>query len=340
MPLKLRVQNFRSHVDYTVDISDEISIITGPNGSGKTSLIEAIYICYAGKSWRSNFDEINHVDGDDKSDWWRIDLVDDITGESRVVKYQRGQKEFIINGRSFKRLPQSARRPVVLFEPNDMQLLYGSPSRRRQFIDKFIAQLEPEHQTELNKFERVLKQRNNLLKQDEYSSDEMMVWDIQFASLSNSISARRRQYLKIINNMLSSKYAEIASSNTSIKIRFLAGAPNSSTEIINRLQASLERVTPIGAQKDDYRFDFKHSDAKTTASRGENRTIIFAMLGVMADLARDQSANKVTILLDDIDSELDKVHRLNLYTMSSFQNNTIATTLEYSARGVQNIALE
>ena len=341
MSLKLRVQNFRSHVDYTVDISDGISIITGPNGSGKTSLIEAIYICYAGKSWRSNFDEINHVDGSSRSDWWRIDLTDGITGESRVVKYQCGQKEFIINGRSFKRLPQSARRPVILFEPNDMQLLYGSPSRRRQFIDKFIAQLEPEHQTELNKFERVLKQRNNLLKQDEYSADEMMVWNIQFASLSNSISTRRRQYLKIIDNMLSTKYTEIADSDTSIKIRFLAGAPNSSAEIINRLQTSPERVTPIGSQKDDYRFDFKHSDAKTTASRGENRTIIFAMLGVMADLARKQSANnKVTILLDDIDSELDKAHRLNLYAMSSFQRNTIATTLEYSAKDVQNIALE
>ena len=166
-----------------------------------------------------------------------------------------------------------------------------------------------------------------------------MVWNIQFASLSNSISTRRRQYLKIIDNMLSTKYTEIADSDTSIKIRFLAGAPNSSAEIINRLQASPERVTPIGSQKDDYRFDFKHSDAKTTASRGENRTIIFAMLGVMADLARDQSANKVTILLDDIDSELDQQHRTNLYNMTSFQIDTIATTLEYSGSDHVNINL-
>ncbi|MDO4271360.1 MAG: DNA replication and repair protein RecF [Candidatus Saccharibacteria bacterium] len=339
MAFQLRVQNFRSHADYAVELPAGISIITGPNGSGKTSLIEAIYMAYTGKSWRSNFDEIYRHDNDETVDWWRIDIADDVTDDNRTIKYQRGQKTFTIGDKTYKRLPQSARRPVILFEPNDMQLLYGSPSRRRQFLDRFIAQIEPIHQTELSKFERILKQRNNLLKQDNYSRDELMIWDIQFSTLSSTISARRRQYLQSINKMLSSKYSEIAGFKAVVCIKFQPGAPATNNEILTRLTASSERVTPIGAQKDDYKFIFGHSDAKVSASRGENRTIIFAMLGVITDLARELSQNQVIVLLDDIDSELDRQHRQNLYNMSSWQTNTIATTLEYHGADHFNIDL-
>lgn len=339
MSYLLRVQNFRSHVDYRVELPDTISIITGPNGSGKTSLMEAIYLAYTGKSWRSNFEEICRHHGDTTADWWRIDLTDTTTGDQRTIKYQRSQKNFIINDKSFKRLPLAAKRPVILFEPGDMQLLYGSPSRRRQFIDRFIAQLEPQHQTELSKFERVLRQRNNLLKQDFWSPDEMAIWDIQFASLSSTISTRRRQYLHTIGELLPNKYSEIAGRDDEVKLRYVAGGPARANELLNRLQTSRERVTPLGAQKDDYRFIFNHKEAKTAASRGENRTVVFAMLGVIADMARSQRGQQVMVLLDDIDSELDQRHRTNLYAMSSFQANTIATTLEYRGNKCFNVSL-
>lgn len=337
--LSLRVQNFRSHRDFTVEIPDEITIITGPNGSGKTTLIEAIYLAYTGKSWRSNFEEICRREGDDHVDWWRIDLVDDITGDQRTIKYQHGQRSFVIDEKTYGRLPSLLRRPIILFEPGDMQLLYGSPSLRRQFLDRFIAQLEPAHQTELYKFERVLRQRNNLLKQETWSRDEMMIWDIQFSTLSSAITERRRQYLKKINSMLQQKYAEIAGVKATVKLRFSAGAPADVNEMMERLTTSTERVTPIGAQKDDYRFIYNRGDAKVSASRGENRTIIFAMLGVLTDLARANYDGPVTVLLDDIDSELDRQHRTNLYNMSSFQTNTIATTLEYAGTEHAHISL-
>lgn len=325
--INLRVQNFRSHLDSRVQFADDISIITGKNGSGKTSLIEAIYIAYTGKSWRSNFDEINRRDGDDTSDWWRIDILNG--DDQRTIKYLNGQKTFIINDKTYKRLPISAKRPVLLFEPGDMQLLYGSPSRRRQFLDRFISQFHPDHQTNLTRFEKTLKQRNNLLKQESYSTNELMVWDLQFAALSYAISNRRRQYLQKINNMLSDKYQRIATDSTTVKASFLAGAPDSEVEIIDRLSRDKSLVTPVGAQKDDYRFLFGRRDAKNVASRGENRTIIFAMLGAMVDIARELVGEQMIILLDDIDSELDADHRRELYKLPSWSQNTIATTLEY-----------
>ena len=325
----LRLQNFRCHQDYQVELPSELTIITGPNGSGKTSLIEAIYLAYQGKSWRSNFDQIRRQTGHQLSDWWRIDLTDQTRETTRTIKYQSGQKSFTINDRVYCRLPLAMKVPVILFEPGDMQLLYGSPTRRRQFIDRFIAQLEPVHQRELNKFNRVLKQRNILLKQDDYSAEELMIWDIQFSDLSSTISQRRRQYLQDISEMLSVEYQQIAGSNQMVQLRFSPGAPTTSQAIMHRLTGSHDRLTTIGAQKDDYKFIFGGSEAKSVASRGENRTIIFALLSIITKLARQQYGDQVVILLDDIDSELDYSHRVNLYDLPSFQSHTIATTLDY-----------
>ena len=325
----LRLQNFRCHQDYQVELPSELTIITGPNGSGKTSLIEAIYLAYQGKSWRSNFDQIRRQTGHQLSDWWRVDLTDQAKETTRTIKYQSGQKSFTISDRTYCRLPLAMKVPVILFEPGDMQLLYGSPTRRRQFIDRFIAQLEPVHQRELNKFNRVLKQRNILLKQDDYSAEELMIWDIQFSDLSSTISQRRRQYLQDISEMLSVEYQQIAGSNQMVQLRFSPGAPMTSQAIMHRLTGSHDRLTTIGAQKDDYKFIFGGSEAKSVASRGENRTIIFALLSIIAKLARQQYGDRVVVLLDDIDSELDYSHRINLYDLPSFQSHTIATTLDY-----------
>lgn len=325
----LRLQNFRCHQDYQVELPSELTIITGPNGSGKTSLIEAMYLAYQGKSWRSNFDQIRRQTGHQLSDWWRVDLTDQAKETTRTIKYQSGQKSFTISDRTYCRLPLAMKVPVILFEPGDMQLLYGSPTRRRQFIDRFIAQLEPVHQRELNKFNRVLKQRNILLKQDDYSAEELMIWDIQFSDLSSTISQRRRQYLQDISEMLSVEYQQIAGSNQMVQLRFSPGAPMTSQAIMHRLTGSHDRLTTIGAQKDDYKFIFGGSEAKSVASRGENRTIIFALLSIIAKLARQQYGDRVVVLLDDIDSELDYSHRINLYDLPSFQSHTIATTLDY-----------
>ena len=330
MSLKLRVQNFRSWKDFSIELPDKISIITGPNGAGKTSLMEAVYIAETGKSWRSNFDEILHREASEVTDWWRIDyrLNDE---PLRTIKYNHGEKSFTVDDKTYKRMPKSAKRPVVLFEPGDMQILYGSPTRRRQFLDRYIAELEPRHQTELNKFTRVLRQRNNLLKQDDYSLDELTVWNIQFCSLSINITKRRRQYLKEINNMLLEKYREIASLTDSVNIRFIAGGPSDEAELMQRVQPAQAYPNPsIGAQRDDYKFIFRRNEAKTSASRGENRTILFAVLGAMTDLARAKTSQRVLVLLDDIDSELDRSRRVGLYGLSSFKKDTIATTLEFS----------
>lgn len=319
----LTVKNFRSHDSCTVEFTDGMNIITGINGSGKTSLIEAIYIALLGKSWRSNFDEITKKDG--LGDWWRIDL--NLNNDTRIVKYKKGSKEFIINDKIYRRFPTSQRLPVILFEPNDMQLLYGSPARRRDFFDRIIGIIYPDHQSNVNKFTRVLRQRNNLLKQEYYSLDELVVWNKQMVDLSRKISLQRKCLIEKINQTLQQEYEMIAKQEDSIKLRFVPGVP-SGLDLDYALRQDPGN-THIGAQKDDIAFIFNGKFAKTAASRGENRTILFALLAVISKLVRSIYGYAV-ILLDDIDSELDEVHRQNLYATPVFQEHTIATTLAYS----------
>jgi len=336
----LRVQNFRSHRDFTAEFREGATVITGPNGSGKTSLIEAIYIALNGKSWRSNFAEIlNEAEGKIAS-WWRVD-VGFANGEKRIMKFANGQKSFQIDQKTFARLPAKSRIPVVLFEPGDLQLLYGSPTRRRDFFDRFISEISPEHQTNLNKFSRVLRQRNNLLKSGFANAENLFVWDLQFADLSEKISQKRANIAKLLNENLNQKYQEIANKNDEISLKFLPGGSLKSSEILAELKRTGNKVfaTTSGAQKDDFKFLLNNKNAKTAASRGENRTIIFAILARMTEILRETFGD-VYVILDDIDSELDDSRKSNLYKISSLsQDNLFATTLKFHGKKTNQIEL-
>lgn len=340
MITRLRVQNFRKHVDTEVVFTDS-TVITGANGVGKTSLIEAIYIALQGKSWRSGFSDILGRDQQDNSEgWWRID-VDFLDGETRTVKYQDGQKSFEVNGVVSGRLPTKFKKPVVLFEPNDLQLLYGSPVRRREFFDRFITQIEPGYASVLHKFERVLRQRNSLLRKGT-TKDEVFVWDVQFAELAEKIITLRTRWIKEINQNISAHYRDIASNSDTILLRYHA-PHTTSQQILNQLTADLDAgwpYTKAGPQAHDVHFMVNGRDAKQTASRGENRTLLFAMLATMTEVLNKNLGQKAYLIFDDVDSELDAVHKGGLYSAKEFKNNYLyATTIKGSGRSINYLKL-
>jgi DNA replication and repair protein RecF len=368
MVRKLRVQNFRKHADLSVDFKSGMTVITGANGSGKTSLLEAIYISLQGKSWRSNFTEIlrdsttpslQGVESDvaihtAKNNWWRIDIEfpDD---EKRTVKFNssarhcevegRGNpcdRSFEIGGQKFARLPAKFKKPVILFEPNDLQLLYGSPTRRRDFFDRFISQIEPSYSNSLRKFERILRQRNNLLKRGT-TRDELFIWDLQFADLAEKIIAIRDKWVKEINNNLTKEYQKISSTNDQITIKYVA-PQKSRQQILNQLTQDFAEnwpYTKVGPQTHDIKFKINNHDAKMTASRGENRTIIFASLAAMTKILNQTLGEKVYLLFDDIDSELDSGRRNKLYKSQIFADNYLfATTIKANDKTVNVVNLE
>ena len=261
-----------------------------------------------------------------------IDL--NLDKEVRTVKYINSKKTFIINGKCFNRFPKNKRIPIVLFEPSDMQLVYGSPLRRRNFFDRFIAQLDYEHQIDLNKFDRINRQRNKLIR--EYASkDELFAWNIQLSTLSEKITSRRSNFLDKIKKDFTNKYTKIANKPDIATVEFLPNTKKNASSILKYLDKTNDI---IGAGRDDFLFTLNSLEAKSNASRGENRTIMFALLSSIVDNIRS-SNNEAYILLDDIDSELDKSRRDNLYNLDSFKKNLIATTIRYNGKACKQIKL-
>jgi len=314
---KLSVQNFRSHDEFAISLSPKITVITGANGSGKTSLIEALYIALQGSSFKgSDHDVLRH-----DLPWWRIDVEFD-THAKRTITYDpnllTGRKKITVDDKVMYRLPIKYKHPVVLFEPDDLRLLHGSPSRRRQFIDRFISQLDPIYLNSLRKYERALKQRNNLLKRQYSKPDELFAWDVTISEHGSYIIEKRIAFIEQINNKLNEAYNIIAKSHDIISIHYShTYIGDIKQKLLNDLCTHQERdrllgFTSIGPHRHDVIFRFNESPATEVASRGEVRSIVLALKFLEVDIIEQITDIKPVILLDDVFSELDDERQKSL----------------------------
>ena len=164
---RVKLKNFRCHIDFDLDCDRPTTLIIGENGSGKTSILEAIYLALRGKSFKSVDRDIIKRD----ADFYRaeIDLFD---ARKVIIIFNNNKKEFEIDGKKSLRLPKKNRYPVVLFEPDDIYLIGSSPSRRRDYFDELFKQINENYGIILSKYNKALKQRNDLLKNEIVSRDD------------------------------------------------------------------------------------------------------------------------------------------------------------------------
>ena len=325
----LRVQNFRTHSDFILEIGEKSTLISGANGSGKTSLLEAIYFALQGTSFRSSDKEILRNDG---SSWFRIDLKDSKDSLRTIIfnnAVQKSKKQFLVDGNKKTRLSANLRIPVVLFEPDDLQLLSGSPTRRRNFLDYFLSQIFPSFQLALTRYNKALKQRNNLLKRDNVSKDELFPWNLMLAEYGAEIISKRQDFLELLNSKIEEVYFEISGVKDEIEIDYL-GEKVSKNEILAILSENIERdkilgYTNFGPHKHDIQFIFNKKPAQNVASRGENRSLVLALKFIETDILSDLTSKRPIVLLDDVFSELDD-DRQKLLTKHFSKYQTIITS--------------
>lgn len=336
--LTLHVRHIRSHKEYSIDFAPEVTIITGANGSGKTSLLEAIYIGLQGTSFKGSDNDVLQKD----SPWWKIDLILN-TQQTRTIKFDpsktTSRKQFVIDSKTTARLPQKEKYPIVLFEPEDLRLLHGSPARRRQFIDRFISQLNPLYGQSLRKYERALKQRNNLLK-NIYSNDEQLfAWNIALAEHGAYVIEQRIAFIEQINQHIGTLYQAIAGTKDEVTVHYShTFVGDVKQKLLNELHAHLERDkylgnTSVGPHRHDILFEINHSPALSIASRGEVRTIVLALKFLEVDIVEQLTEKAPIILLDDVFSELD-ASRQKLLT-KQLQGHQIIITSATSHAGKQ-----
>lgn len=328
---QLRVQHIRTHTDYLLQLSEGVTLVTGKNGTGKTSLIEALYIALQGTSFKTSDTDVLQYD----QPWWRIDIAF-ADQSNRIVKFDpskaTGKKQFIVDEKTTYRLTPKHKYPVVLFEPDDLRLMHGSPTRRRQFIDRFISQLEPLYATALRKYDRALKQRNTLLKKPDTTSDELFVWNMALSEHGAQIIEQRIQFIERINGQLNDTYNAIAQSDDYVSIHYshtLVGSVRQ--KLLNELHASSQRdmylgYTSVGPHRHDVIFKYNDNLALSVASRGEVRSIVLALKFIEVDIIKQLTGKKPLILLDDVFSELDESRQVALMQNTKDCQMVIATT--------------
>ena len=326
---RVTAQNGRVHKKYSLALSPNVTLITGANGSGKTSLIEALYIALRGTSFKGSDGDV--LNG--SAEWYRIDVSFD-DGTSRTVKFDpsrtSGKKQFVIDGKTNYRLLDRHKYPIVLFEPDDLRLLNGSPTRRRQFIDRFISQLDIQYATALRRYERALKQRNALLKQGA-ARDNLFAWDVSMSEYGAYVIRQRIKFVDELNERLNEVYASISHTNDSVSVQYSYGAhEDTNQKLLNELHQAAERdkilgYTSVGPHRHDLQFSFNGSPALTVASRGEVRTIVLALKFLEVDIIEKITDKPPVILLDDVFSELDKERQSYLIDLTK-RNQIIITS--------------
>ena len=339
---KVTINNMRSYQLYSANIHPDTTLIIGKNGSGKTTLLEAVYLSLRGTSFRGRDRDViphNHQQSEIK--------IEFESGDSRKVLIQtssdgKASKQFTVADASSSRLAPKNKLPVVLFEPDELRLLTSSPQRRRDFIDGIIARLSPTYSAVLNRFQRTLLQRNELLKQFESMShvsweSHLFAWDVKLAELSASIIKARRNFIIHTNEHLSRLYSSLANSEHLVTAQYACSVKQSGDGLqqallqiyeSTRQSDALRGFTSTGPHRDDVEIYLDDHPASQTASRGEMRTIMLAFKLLEVELQEHHSGQKPLILLDDVFSELDSQRELALIeSLSGYQTIITATDI-------------
>lgn len=327
----VRLQNFRSYFDQAFEFETGVNIVIGPNASGKTNLLEALYVGRIGRSFRArDLDLINY-----KKNWARVD-IDESSGHRRTVKIQKHKlpkKSFIINNQTKKRLGSEYTLPTVLFAPDHLQILTGSPERRRNFMDLLISQLYPQEKFLFSRYQRALLQRNNILKQADIDPDNLFVWGVKLGELGAKIASLRMNLISQLNRYSSKIYSQLAGTKNSVKFHYVSSLTTDPKTYAHQLNKKLQGQTDIelgysayGPHRDDFMVMLNKHDSSISASRGETRTLVMVMKMIETKLIEKQIDQPPLILLDDIFSELDGKRRHQLALALDDYQTLITTT--------------
>lgn len=328
----VKLVNFRSHDEFLLQCNKETSLLVGENGSGKTSVLEAIYEALRGKSFRATDEEILKRG----TEFYRIEL-DFTDGTKTIVLYDGQRKQFLVEDKKKTRLPKKNRYPIVLFLPEDLHLVATSPTKRRNYFDRVISEFNESYSNSLLKYEKALRQRNELLKKHKIDEDDNKVidrdffsWNILLAKYGLEIRNYRKQYLDKLNAEFNQVYHSIVENSDQVFLKLnLFGGEITEADYFNRLENEFRRDlilghTGFGIHRDDFIFLFNEKEADGTASRGELRSMILAMKFIEADLIFRETGKRPVVLLDDVFSELDNVRQKSL--VKNFKDNQVIIT--------------
>ncbi|HET8571548.1 MAG TPA: DNA replication/repair protein RecF [Candidatus Limnocylindria bacterium] len=331
----LVLESFRSYPAAELHLEPGLTIVAGPNGAGKTNLLEAIFVAITGHSHRAGSDHelVHHGASFSRV---RLDLASDAGEPARIELLIPGasppigvRKRLLLNGvpRRASSLSDAAR--AVLFRPEEMLLLVGSPGERRRFLDGILAQRDRRLARDLVELSRVLAQRNALLRairREEATTEGLGFWDEQLVRAGASVMAARLALVAELEERIAPLHAAVAPAEDAggeLRLAYVdslkdAWPERGSAATADELGEAFRRrltevrqkelwngVSLVGPQRDDLRVFLGGRDVAEHASRGQQRTIILALKLAETELLGGDGAPRPIVLLDDVFSELD-----------------------------------
>ncbi len=310
----LNITNFRNMSNLQAEFSDSTNIFYGDNGSGKTNLLEAVFVLCLGRSQRGAADSVMLRQDEDV---FRIEggITDESQSHTVAVAYQRGARRRItIDGIAAKVVELYDRFCVVSAGPEDSSILSGSPAGRRLFMDIYVSQFSGDYLGRLADYARTLSQRNAALKQESDTGP----FDTLLVQYGSAVTVHRRGFIKAVGDCAARYYAEISGGGRlDVRYQSSVGSDGDDSDIA-AVQASFrerlsetyrhERATMstlVGPHRDEVLFDISGCPARSHGSQGELRTAAISLKLAVYQLLKEHRGTAPVLLLDEIFAELD-----------------------------------
>ncbi len=313
---EVSLENFRNYDNQKIILNENINIIYGNNAQGKTNIIEAIFLCAYGKSFRAKKDS-DLIKFDKKKSL--VDVYYERIDREGTIKVEIEEKKtFFINGIKQSKVSDIIGKiNVVIFTPDDIDIIKEGPQRRRKFLDMLISSLRPNYIHLLNNYNKTLEQRNNYLRQIklENKNPQMLeVWDEQLAEYSYKIYEYRKYFVEKISEKIDVIHNKITKSGKEdIKIKYISNSKDKETFIENLKKSrdiDIKRgFTAIGIHRDDFIIYIDNKPVSVFGSQGQQRTTILTLKLCELEIIKEDIGEMPILLLDDFMSELDEIRR-------------------------------
>ncbi|MBF0806582.1 MULTISPECIES: DNA replication/repair protein RecF [unclassified Streptococcus] len=334
---ELEIHQFRNYKDVNLQFQPGLNVFLGQNAQGKTNLLEAIYFLALTRSHRTRFDkELTQFNSDN----FRLQgVLSKLTGTLplEVSWTSKGRMTKVNHLRQAKLSNYVGHMNVVLFAPEDLQLIKGSPNLRRKFIDIDLGQIKPTYLAELSHYQHILKQRNSYLKSAQSIDPHYLdVLDEQLAQYGARVIQHRLQFLNDLETVAKKQQEYLSQENEHLTIQYESSIDLqldlqflvkelAETLLQKRQTDILKRTTSIGPHRDDVQFAINGMDAKF-GSQGQQRSLILSLKLAEIQLIKEVTRESPILLLDDVMSELDNQRQTKLLEAISGDIQTFLTT--------------
>ena len=329
---KIKLENFRNYKYENIELNKRINIIFGDNAQGKTNILEAIYFTSLGKSFRTN-KEKEIVKENESQAKIEINFIKNNRKE-KINAEISDKKNFYINDIPVKKLSELVGKiNIVLFSPEDIEILRNEPIKRRKFLNIMISQLRPKYIFLLSEYNKVLEQRNNYLKKIKYenkSQEYLTIWDEQLEKIGIKIYEYRKEFIEKINNKIKKIHLNTTENKENIEIKYKTNIDkkNYMENLLKNKSVDIQKgYTSIGIHRDDFEIYINKKNVAIFGSQGQQRTSIISLKLAEAEVIYDEIEEYPIVLLDDFMSELDK-KRINGFIQNIKNNQVLITTTD------------